>query len=193
MESVCALEYVEGSSHRGRYVEVASPPCTVAEITSLLSLPWKDFLHDLKAGDIEQVCIISAAEAASGEVLEARPKSAEPKSAREERFVAQYWEALRASGNPVYDIARDYADIFPEKIPAELPADCGVRHEIDLVPGSKYCVTRQWPLPRDQGFAIDDYFEGRRKEGHVRESISPHLSQNLCGRKLPAVGASCML
>ena len=152
-ESVCALEYVEGSSHRGRYVEVASPPCTVAEITSLLTLPWKDFLHDLKAGDIEQVCIISAAEAASGEVLEARPKSAEPKSAREERFVAQSWEALRASGNPVYDIAREYADIFPENVPAELPADRGVRHEIDLVPGSKYCVTRQWPLPRDQVIA----------------------------------------
>lgn len=79
---------MEGSSHRGCYVEVASPPCTVAEITSLLVLPWKDFLHDLKAGDIEQVCIISAAEADSGEVLEAHPKSAETKSAREERFVA---------------------------------------------------------------------------------------------------------
>ncbi|CAI5721426.1 unnamed protein product [Peronospora effusa] len=53
-----------------------------------------------------------------------------------ERFVAQSWDALRASGNPVYDISREYADIFPEKIPAELPADRGVRHEIDLVPGS---------------------------------------------------------
>ena len=38
-ESVCALEYVEGSSHRGRYVEVASPPSTAAEITSLSALP----------------------------------------------------------------------------------------------------------------------------------------------------------
>ncbi|CAI5746377.1 unnamed protein product [Peronospora destructor] len=138
----CALEYVEGSPHRGRYIEVASPPCTAAEITSLSALPWNDFLHGLKAGDIEQVCIISAAEAASEEVQEARPKSAEPKSAREERFVSQSWESLHASGNPVYDIAREYANIFPEKIPAELPADRGVRHQIDLVPGSKYCVTR---------------------------------------------------
>ena len=114
-ESLCALEFVEGSSHRGRYIEVASPPYTAAEITSLLELSWKDFLHDLKAGDIEQVCIISATEAAGEEVLEARLKSAEPKSARDERFAAQSWDALRASGNPVYDIAREYADIFPDK------------------------------------------------------------------------------
>ena len=79
----------------------------------------------------------------------------------------------------MYDIAREYADVFPDKIPAELPADRGVRHEIDLVPGSKYCVTRQWPLPRDQVEAIDAFFEGRRKAGHVRESISPTLESNL--------------
>ncbi|KAE9333112.1 hypothetical protein PR003_g14177, partial [Phytophthora rubi] len=59
----------------------------------------------------------------------------------------------------------------------------GVRHEIDLVPGSKYCVTRQWPLPRDQVQAIDDFFEGRRKAGHVRESISPHSSPTFCVKK----------
>ncbi|CAH0486080.1 unnamed protein product [Peronospora farinosa] len=182
-ESVCALEYVEGSPHRGRYIEVASPPCTAADITSLPDLTWKDFLHDLKAGDIEQVCIVSATEAASEEVLEARPKSAEHTSAREERFAAQSWDALRASGSPVYNIAREYADIFPEKISAELPADRGVRHEIDLVPGSKYCVTWQRPLPRDQVIAIDEFFDGRRKAGHVRESISPHSSPTFCVKK----------
>ena len=103
-----------GSPHRGRYIEVASPPCNAEEITSISVLSWKDFLHDLKAGDIEQVCVVSTAEAASEDVREARPKSAEPKSAREERFAAQSWDALRASGNPVYDIAREYADIDPE-------------------------------------------------------------------------------
>uniref|UniRef100_A0AAV1TNW0 Reverse transcriptase domain-containing protein n=1 Tax=Peronospora matthiolae TaxID=2874970 RepID=A0AAV1TNW0_9STRA len=92
-------------------------------------------------------------------------------------------EALRESGNPVYDIAREYADVFPDKIPAELPADRGVRHEIDLVPGSKYCVTRQWPLPRDQVEAIDAFFEGRRKASHVRESVSLHSSPTFCVKK----------
>ncbi|KAE8990891.1 hypothetical protein PR001_g21372 [Phytophthora rubi] len=102
--------------------------------------------------------------------------SAEPKSAREERFAAQTWESLKASGNPIYETARAFADVFLYKTPAELPADRGVRHEIDLAPGSKYCVTWQWPLPRDQGKAIDDFFQGRRQAGHVRESISPHSS-----------------
>ena len=79
-----------------------------------------------------------------------RPQSAETKPACEERYTSQSWKALRESGNPVYDLSRDCADVLSDKIPAELSADRGVRHEIDLVPGLKYCVTRQWPLPRDQ-------------------------------------------
>ncbi|KAE8972880.1 hypothetical protein PR001_g26469, partial [Phytophthora rubi] len=82
--------------------------------------------------------------------------------AREERFATQSWESLKASGNPIYETAREFAAVLPDKIPAELPADRNVRHEIDLAPGSKYCVTLQWPLPRDQVNAIDDFFEGRR-------------------------------
>ncbi|KAE9260283.1 hypothetical protein PR003_g34436, partial [Phytophthora rubi] len=31
--------------------------------------------------------------------------------------------------------------------------------------------------------AIDDFFEGRRKAGHVRESISPHSSPTFCVKK----------
>uniref|UniRef100_H3H8Y1 Reverse transcriptase domain-containing protein n=1 Tax=Phytophthora ramorum TaxID=164328 RepID=H3H8Y1_PHYRM len=169
---------------------VASPPRDAKSITDLPGLSWKSFLRDLKAGDIEQVCQITDANPVSDETnaiahddTSSRPKSAEPKSAREERFAAQSWESLKASGNPVYETAREFADVFPDKISAELPADRGVRHEIDLVPGSKYCVTRQWPLPRDQVKAIDDFFEGRRQAGHVRESISPHSSPTFCVKK----------
>ena len=70
--------------------------------------------------------------------------------------------------------------MFPDKIPVELPVDRGVRHEIDLVPGSKYCVTRQWPLPHDQVEAFDAFFNGRCNVGHVHESHSPHSSPTLC-------------
>ena len=34
----------------------------------------------------------------------------------------------------------------------------GVRHEIDLVPATKFCVTRQCPLPKEQGDIIDEFF-----------------------------------
>ncbi|CAI5722713.1 unnamed protein product [Peronospora destructor] len=148
----------------------------------------KHFLRDLKDGGIEQVCLITdetinSISAVSDGELPSRPPGVEPKSAREEGFATQSWDALRDSGNSVYDIAREYADVFPDKISAELSADRGVQHEIDLVPGSKYCVTRQWPLPQDQIKAIDDFFEDRRKSGHVRESISPHSSPTFCVKK----------
>ncbi|GMF16040.1 unnamed protein product [Phytophthora fragariaefolia] len=73
--------------------------------------------------------------------------------------------------------------VLPDDIPAELPQDKGVQHEIDLVPGTKYCVTRQWPLPQEQVKAIDDFFESRRKAGQVRESKSPHSAPTFCVKK----------
>ncbi|KAG3010217.1 hypothetical protein PC119_g13616 [Phytophthora cactorum] len=135
------------------------------------------------------ICLVTDADSASPEVnavsvdSSSRPKSAEPKSARKERFAAQSWEALREPGNPGYKTARVYADVFPNKIPAELPADRGICHEIDLVPGSKYCVTWQWPLLRDEVKAIDEFFESRRKAGHVRDSTSSHSSPTFCVKK----------
>lgn len=77
-------------------------------------------------------------------------------------------------------LAREFKDVLPDKIPVVLPADRGVRHEIDLVPESKYCVTRQWQLPRDQVEAIDVFFDGRRQASHVRESRSPHSTPTFC-------------
>ncbi|GMF40631.1 unnamed protein product [Phytophthora fragariaefolia] len=189
-ESVCTIEYVDGVPSHTHVIEVASPPRDAKSITSLPGLSWKNCLRELKAGVIEKVCLITDAESAprvinSIELSDAssRPKSAEPKSALEKRFAAQSWEALKASGNPVYETAREFADVFPDKIPAVLPADRGVRHEIDLAPGAKYCVTRQWPLPRGQVKAIHEFFEGRRQAGHVRESTSPHSSPTFCLKK----------
>ncbi|KAE9243572.1 hypothetical protein PF004_g6070 [Phytophthora fragariae] len=197
-EILNVVEYSEGSPNQVRAIEVANPPSDAATITRLPRLSWKHFLRDLKAGEIEQVCLLTGADqpdvlanAVSNDTSSSRPKAAEPKSVREARFAAQSWSALQDSNNPVYSLAREFEDIFPEKIPAELPAERGVRHEIDLVPGSKYCVTRQWPLPRDQVQAIDDIFEGRRKAGHVRESISPHSSPTFCVKK--ASGGWCIV
>ena len=70
--------------------------------------------------------------------------------------------------------------MFSNKIPAEIPADRNLQDEISLVPGSKYCVTRQWTLPRDQVEAIDAFFDGLRK---ARESLSPYSSTVFCVKK----------
>ncbi|KAG3005462.1 hypothetical protein PC121_g11491 [Phytophthora cactorum] len=120
---------------------------------------------------------------ASASDTRTRLKLAEPKTVREARYATQSLPALEASGNPVAPLVREFIEIFPEKVPVVLPPDRGVRHEIGLTPGVKYCVTRQWPLPRDQTEAIDAFFQSRRRAGHVRESVSPHSSPTLCVKK----------
>ncbi|KAF1314408.1 reverse transcriptase, partial [Globisporangium splendens] len=100
---------------------------------------------------------------------------------RKERFEEQSWDSLEK--NPVYALAREYEDIFPDKVPDELPFDRGIRHEIDVLPGTKYCITRQWPFPKEQVEAIDEFFAQRAKAGHVRESKSPHCSPTFCVKK----------
>ena len=77
----------------------------------------------------------------------------------------------------------EFKDVFPESVPCELPKDKGTRHEIELKPGSKYCVMKQWPLPREQILSIDMFFADRLAGGHVRESTSPHSSPTFCVRK----------
>ncbi|KAG3049516.1 hypothetical protein PI125_g26567 [Phytophthora idaei] len=101
--------------------------------------------------------------------------------AKKERFDGQSWDSLKTS--PFYDVLREHKDVLPDEILAELPQDEGIQHEIDLVPGTKYCVTRQWPLPQDQVKAIDDFFESRRQAGQVRESKSPHTIPTFCVKK----------
>ena len=67
--------------------------------------------------------------------------------------------------------------------PSVLPPDRGVRHEIDLVPGTKYCITRQWPLPKEQCDVTDDFFRGKHEAGMVRESKSPYSTPKFCVKK----------
>ncbi|GMF47124.1 unnamed protein product [Phytophthora fragariaefolia] len=189
-ENLNVVEYSEPSPNQIRKIKVANPPSDAATITRHPDLSWKYFLRDLMAGEIDQVCLLTGsdrpavlANAVSDDASLSQPKPAEPKSFREARFAAQPWSAFQDSNIPVYSLAREFADIFPEKVPTELPAERGVRHEINLVPGAKYCVTRQWPLPRDQVQAIDDFFEGHRKAGHMRKSIAPHSSPTFCVKK----------
>ncbi|KAG2795774.1 hypothetical protein PC129_g4727 [Phytophthora cactorum] len=182
-------------------VEVTRPPCDAEEITKLPGLSWKLFLRDVKHGEIGQVCMLVAAGTASIAAVHVdsedpasdartRPKEAEPKSAREARYAAQLLPALEASGNPVAPLVREFIDILPDKVPAALPPDHGVRHEIDLVPGATYCVTRQWPFP---------VIKSRRSMPSLKVTGKPTTFAKVCPhtparhsvlRKRPAGGGS---
>ena len=167
-----------------------NPPTQMADLKALQVMSHKRFMKELKSGKIEQICmIISAddyvADIRSAEVFAQTSSSMDleilDEKTRIERYETQSWEALK--DNPVVGVLRDFKDVFPKEVPSELPHDKGVRHEIDLVPGTKYCVTRQWPLPREQVIAIDEFFASRLKAGQVRESNSPHSSPTFCVKK----------
>ena len=64
-----------------------------------------------------------------------------------------------------------------------LPPYRGVRHEIDLVPGTKYCVTRQWTLPKKQCDVIDNFFSAKHADGMMRERKSPHSTPTFSVKK----------
>ncbi|GMF62113.1 unnamed protein product [Phytophthora fragariaefolia] len=146
-------------------------------------MSWKRFARDLHDGRIEQMCILSDVERMKGEPEELKQLVTDALSAKskKERFDEQSWNSLKSC--PLYEVLLEYNDVLPDDIPAELPQDKGVQHEIDLEPGTKYCVTRQWPLPREQVKAIDDFFESRRKAGQVRESKPPHSAPTFCVKK----------
>ncbi|KAG3010744.1 hypothetical protein PC120_g14875 [Phytophthora cactorum] len=181
-------------------MEMENPPTSASELTSLPAMSWMRFAKDLFDGRIEQICILSDLERMKSEAEELRQlhaasttESEDTLSAKtkKERFDGQSWDSLKTS--PFYDILREHKDVLPDEIPAELPQDKGIQHEIDLVPGTKYCVTRQWPLPRDQVKAIDDFFESRRQAGQVRESKSPHSASTFCVKKPQGGWQSFML
>ncbi|KAE8969179.1 hypothetical protein PF005_g13708 [Phytophthora fragariae] len=149
-------------------MKLENPPTLASELTSLPVTSWRRFARDLHDGRIEQICIHSNVERMTAK-------------SKKERFDEQSWDSLKSS--PFYVVLREYRDVLPDDIPAELLQDKGVQHEIDLVPGTKYCVTRQWPLPREQVKGIDDFFESRRKAGQVRESKSPRSAPTFCVKK----------
>ena len=78
--------------------------------------------------------------------------------------------------DPFYPLVVEFQDVVCHNPPSVLPPDRGVRHEIDLVPGTKYCVTRQWPLTKEQCDDLTTSFvQSTRQEWYVRANLPiPH-------------------
>ncbi|KAF1327712.1 reverse transcriptase, partial [Globisporangium splendens] len=150
----------EGDSQIVRHVQVENRPSLAQELISLPLMSKKTLKRSLAKGEISQICAIV------DEVADDVINTAEvlDEKTRKERFDEQSWDALKT--NPVYGLVKEYADIFPDKVPDELPQDRGIRHEID-----------------EQVDAIDEFFAQRQKAGHVRESKSPHCSPTFCVKK----------
>ncbi|KAF1333660.1 Pol protein, partial [Globisporangium splendens] len=193
-EVISVLVTDEDGSHIHE-MALEDPPKYASEVVTLPVMSQKRFMKELHRGTLEQICYIAPQESSNAKSAVQRHPLDEcflasssvmdtdvlDEPTKKERFQAQGWESLEDS--PFYGLLKEYEDVFPEEVPSRLPTDKGVRHEIDLKPGTKYCVTRQWPLPREQVKVIDEFFEARRKAGQVRESNSPHCSLTFCVKK----------
>ncbi|POM60218.1 reverse transcriptase [Phytophthora palmivora] len=160
-------------------MELENPPASVSDMTSLPAMSCKRFAKNLYDGRIEQICILSDLERMKSEAQELRQllagsttESGDALSVKtkKQRFEEQSWDSVKSKPK----------DVFLDEIPVEFPRDKGIQHDIDLVLGTKYCVTRQWPLPREQVKAIDDFFESRWDAGQMQESKSPHIAPTFC-------------
>ncbi|GMF17784.1 unnamed protein product [Phytophthora lilii] len=118
VEVLSVLEFSHSAPSQIRSVEVASPPFDAASITSLPGLSWKHFLRDLKAKEIEQVCLNTdgdispvAMNAVSDVTGSSRPAAAEPKSLvnRFRRFKTEYCKQQTKRIGCTYSLAALYA------------------------------------------------------------------------------------
>ncbi|POM78587.1 LOW QUALITY PROTEIN: Pol protein, partial [Phytophthora palmivora] len=180
---------VEEQSHvfAGRQVRAGAVHLeALPEVSALLNLEelsMKDFLAELKAGEIAEMVLLKP---------ETSPEDLNSSSVMDEDVLEGFTkqratcldsEILKNPVDPVYPLVKAYSDVVSKHPPSQLPPDRGVRHEIDLVPGTKYCVTRQWPLPREQCKGHRCLRCRKAKSGMVRESKSPHSTPTFCVRK----------
>ncbi|POM62289.1 polyprotein, partial [Phytophthora palmivora] len=87
--------------------------------------PHRNFA-DPPPGRSESVCIIEVASPPDdAKSITRLPGLSWKKFLRDLKAGDIKQETLKASGNPVYETVREFADVFPDKIPAVLPTDCG--------------------------------------------------------------------
>ncbi|GMF43507.1 unnamed protein product [Phytophthora fragariaefolia] len=116
----------------------------------------------------------------SSSVMDSEVLEDERNSRRQTRYGAAF---LKDPSDPYHPLLKEVLDVVSNDPPSILPPDRGVRHEIDLVPGTIYCTTWQWSFPKEQVDVIDAFFAAKHAAGMVRESKSPHSSPTFCVRK----------
>jgi hypothetical protein len=123
-------------------IDVAPVP-TLSELLELEELSYVEFLESLKAGELEDLVLLrrdqESLDLNSSSVMDPDVLEEERVSKRQRRYGAAI---LKDPSDPYYSLLKEFSDVVSEDPPSVLPPDRGVRHEIYLVPGTKYCTTR---------------------------------------------------
>ena len=182
-DEVRVMDAVTGDPISPSGVVLADLP-EVSTLTELEEVSFQAFLDELQAGALAEVLVLRSdddfEELNSSSVLD--PSVVDD---FRQRFESRRGSViLKNPKDPYHRLVKKYMEsCLSPTPPTGLPPDRGVRHTIDVEPGSGYLMLRQWPLPKEQSDHIDAFFEEKYQQGWVRESKSPHSAPTFCVRK----------
>ncbi|CEG44635.1 reverse transcriptase [Plasmopara halstedii] len=111
----------------------------VDDLLELDEMSLEKFGRALKAGDLAEVVIVRPDEEIKSSSL---PNEAGVEDTKRFLNARSGSLILRNLLDPYYLLLNVFQDVVSKDPPSDLPPDRHVRHEINLVPGTKYCVTR---------------------------------------------------
>ncbi|CAI5705397.1 unnamed protein product [Peronospora effusa] len=152
---------------------------SVEEIVNLSEMTRYLFLSELKEGKIDEIVAPVPEENVEDCCSSSTMDESVLETDKKKRFAAQGWDALTDS--PFYDVLWKHRDVFPAEVPSRLPADKGIRHEIDLEPGTWHQVFCSGRCRKNKSITSMSYSTSEpRRDMYMRASRLTSSRPSVC-------------